>query len=434
MTSKFIALPLVSGESFLLMTPDHQGKERVILVDAGTKSANLAHVLRGVDPSVTHIDIVVCTHRDNDHAGGFPNFVEDWYDMGRTIGEFWLPGRWAAVMPKILTDPEEIVFDLAAGAIDAIERLNEGRSRYEGISFEQRLRSLGKSVLDQVGDKLPPVEQRSEGGLEGCFGLNPEELEALANEQQETDDTVSPLETAGDAYELPFWWDAYFREGRRFNRKAWSEYLQAIETAKVIREIALAAINRHIRVRWFDFGKFERVGHPSGGEPGLLEPVCSVEVRPAPVGVSGIAVFLALRLTRQNVESLVFYRPETEQEPGVMFIADSRLAFGIDRPGPSFSLPKPAPARPLLVTAPHHGSDKNDHAYGVLEKWLSHRRDSLFVRNGGSGNQKLGEFCNQEERRCAQCVQHYGKPWSQTVEVHTLGNVWCWLSSAGKCP
>ncbi|WP_422631501.1 MBL fold metallo-hydrolase [Pseudomonas hunanensis] len=62
---KLIALP-VKGESFLLF---RDGK--VILVDGGYNGKVLAGAIEKVCPGLNYIDIVVCTHSDRDHAGGF---------------------------------------------------------------------------------------------------------------------------------------------------------------------------------------------------------------------------------------------------------------------------------------------------------------------------------------------------------------------------
>ena len=92
MSSTFIALPLTSGEAFLLRTPDQNGRERVILVDSGKKygegTRELADILSKISPRIDHIDFAICTHSDSDHSQGFWAFADDWYGMKRTLGEY----------------------------------------------------------------------------------------------------------------------------------------------------------------------------------------------------------------------------------------------------------------------------------------------------------------------------------------------------------
>ena len=62
--NRLLALP-TSGESFLL-----QRGSKNILVDGGYGYRRLADTLSSPSVGVQHLDIVVCTHADMDHAGG----------------------------------------------------------------------------------------------------------------------------------------------------------------------------------------------------------------------------------------------------------------------------------------------------------------------------------------------------------------------------
>jgi len=212
-------------------------------------------------------------------------------------------------------------------------------------------------------------------------------------------------------------------------------FAEVAETAKAIHKISTSALVHNIRVRWFDFGEYQKSDKPLGGLPGLLEPCCSVEVVPSrdkAAKLTNLALFHSLRLTRQNVESIVFYRPENSSEPGVLFLGDSRLAHGIERPEKDFPIPFDKPTRKILITAPHHGSRNNDHAFKVLKDWLG-INDQYFVRNGGQTGQALDKYLSHNNRRCAQCVQCHGKEWNQWVSVTTDGNDWRWPPNSEEC-
>ena len=460
MASTFIALPLTSGESFFLRTQDDNGREWTILVDSGKKygegKRELAKILAQVSPKIERIDIAICTHSDSDHSNGFWFFADDWYDMGRTIGEFWLPGRWANAMPAILTDPAGFAAKLAQGAFEASALMlaDERRETFSSKSREQRFYALAKLALDVEDEIISAVSLPNDnivdedGLLAVSFGLSLDDLSILRADLQETDDAVDPFEKAssrvgsGLPWAFPLWArDQPEMRWSKFNlveKEGQAAFAEVAETADAIRKIAVSALSRKIRVRWFDFGEYEKSGIPSGGNVGLLEPFCSVEVVPDPskfAKMSAFRLFSNLRLSKQNVESLVFYRPETKATPGLLFLGDSRLAHGIERPKEDFRVPFKKPTHKLLVTAPHHGSDHNDRAFEVVSSWLG-TTGAFFVRNGGQSNQTLGKYLNQKDRRCAQCVQCHGKDgkvWTQWVAVSSSGNSWNWPPNANAC-
>lgn len=454
LSSTFIALPLSSGEAFLLRTPDSTGKQRNILVDGGKLygegKRELARRLAEVTPPVEHIDIAVCTHSDADHSQGFWFFADDWYDLGRTIGEFWLPGRWANAVPAILTEPTAFAAKLMEGAFEAglfltLDAKEVGPSlTREGGHYKLAMQALtgGERRMSAV-QPVVDLEYDGEIPVSASLGLNSNEAEILRGALQEMDDEVDPLEHALRVSWPGPWWTGIPRSKNLGKgdaailslaaREARVAFEEVAETAMAIRKIAVAALARNILVRWFDFGEYERSGIPSGGVPGLLEPFCSVEVVPVPTKeVSAINLFMSLRLSRQNVESLVFYRPETKHTPGVLFLGDSRLAHGVERPEKNFPVPFAKPSHRLLVTAPHHGSDHNDRAFEVLDGWLG-KTNALFVRNGGQSNQQLGAYVTKKERRCAQCVQCHDKNWRQWVAVMSAGVNWNWPPTAAPC-
>ena len=112
-----IALP-IKGKSFLLK----RGSIHV-LVDGGGSIRNvpksglaLAQALNAEFPSLRFIDVVVCTHADGDHAAGLASLLDHWRVRGVNaeeehgrVGQFWLPGRWADVLPELMREPRVFV-------------------------------------------------------------------------------------------------------------------------------------------------------------------------------------------------------------------------------------------------------------------------------------------------------------------------------------
>jgi len=169
MFSKFSALPLGSGESFLLET-EHAGKTWAILVDSGKKSRRvLKDAVLAASPNLRHIDIAICTHQDADHANGFRHFAKEWYANARTIGEYWLPGRWSAALPDILTDPVGFTRRVWAGSRSVAEELsNSGRS--EGALFGLEARPRDLSIQKKISSSFYDAAlhgRRVETGLQG---------------------------------------------------------------------------------------------------------------------------------------------------------------------------------------------------------------------------------------------------------------------------
>jgi hypothetical protein len=445
MGSKFISLPIGAGESFLLQTR-HEDREWVILVDSGNLGAGSSHPLvkaiQAADGKVRCIDIAICTHKDKDHSNGFRRFADEWYKSGGKIREFWLPGRWAAAFPNILTDPYNFSDSLLRGTIKAAERLAEiERNRERQSTFESRLRiaameakinDLSSEVTFHGDTKiLEPIHQ-----LIRALGVTDEGFRAIETSLEETD--YPPSEVIEQVYTRSrnglndYWW---YSKRSEISTISQSLFTQAIETAHTIALIAESAIRNDILIRWFDFGQFERNGAALGGVIGFLEPLSSVELLRPPQNVSDEVLFFSLHLSQQNVESLVFYRLETNTEPGVIFAGDSRLCFGIDKPEHPFPMPQKSPSRQILITAPHHGSRVNDEAYKIIKHWLPNSELSpIFVRNGGHHKSKLEFFLKERFRCCTQCRHCVPQKRPKTIRLNSQSGRWIWPKTRSlKC-
>jgi hypothetical protein len=121
----------------------------------------------------------------------------------------------------------------------------------------------------------------------------------------------------------------------------------------------------------------------------------------------------------------------------VLFLGDSRLAFGVDKPEENFNLPEGrVPSRGLLATAPHHGSRVNDRAYDVLNAWLGAAQTTapLYVRNGGQSNQTLEKFLNTTDRACVHCWKcEQRKARARVIVVTTSNGAWDWSGQKSLC-
>lgn len=82
---KFIALPVRQGDAFYVET-DNGFR---VLVDGGRSRSDLPRLLRRYTKA-EHVNVLVCTHNDADHAEGVIGFLES----GLHCGELWLPATW----------------------------------------------------------------------------------------------------------------------------------------------------------------------------------------------------------------------------------------------------------------------------------------------------------------------------------------------------
>jgi hypothetical protein len=366
----FEALP-VKGDAFLLVTDEYH-----LLVDGGGSAPTLAKALSGVPK----LDVVICTHADQDHAGGLTKILS--MPKAPTIGEFWLPGSWTDYLEEMLLKPDEFaarlgdeIYEIFADGWpdDSAREGEDGEPLPFDLEILQRsqagadldARADGIDVVTTEGEARPIPEDdwftalgsRLQGSRKALF---PSADGLAAAIQARTGPSIKPLTTKQE-------------ERRR------AILVGAIETAERIRQIAIQAIAYKVKVRWFDFGAFKSK-RPSGGWPGRIQPVNACElVLPPPKPRVSRAHFIAL--TTVNLESLVFQALERTGTPSVLFCADSPLTGG--RPGPWPGLPQ-RPSGGMLMTAPHHGRDSNAGAYAIAESWLPRgRRKFTWVRSGG---------------------------------------------------
>lgn len=400
MASRFTALEVRRGEAFLLETP-HQGRPWAILVDSGNpppakrSGMTLFQALDRDAPTLDRIDIAVCTHNDKDHAGGFPRFLDDWVRQnGREIGELWLPGRWLDIVVPLLTAPGESVERL-------VEEIRNLRKEYDlkgRQAFEDQLDRLCEPYAGDEPSQAIDDRPWFDGGQ--SWPMDEKIIEGLKRD-------IRAGRPPSRAYD-----DAASSAIDEMKRKAGSAvFHRLINAGRNIIQIAQVAIDLEIPVRWMDPSRFMLDGSrvAEAGQPGLLEVVNAVEgVRARPLRAGAMIAFLstALNLTIQNIESLVLYRPETREEPGVLFTGDSALRSRSSGARSSGILDGvPPPTRPILITVPHHGSKNNDDAYPILDAWLTRCAGfgDWFVRHGAHKMPLTNELDCVWFLSCANC-------------------------------
>ena len=442
--SFLFALP-ISGDAFLLETPT-----KTILVDGGRSGPRLAEALKEVRPALRHIDIVVCTHADSDHAAGIAKLLQCWQskkdNWKGSVGEFWLPGRWRPIVAEALGDPKALV-DAIVDTIDSINQRHEDlRHADDKCILEEALLPGEDADREGEGDPIPPDSPPRSEEHNRFPKTEKVRRKRAARVFPPRKRLRKRPELADDAWceqsdvsEAPAWSDPLFQAvddlltereqfkrhfklgRRRIEYRAGSEALAArgrpswpihirrpaanywnslIDTAELIAEIASSAIRARVPIRWFDQQRFEESGMRGGGLRDILLPMNAYELRSLPLPVSGDEnMVLRLVISRANQESLVFYAPPAlTNSHGVLFCADTALTWGW---GDRWELPAYAAMKhsKAVATAPHHGSEHNARAYGLGQM---HYNVCFWIRSHAGG--AIGPtFKALYQRTCTEC-------------------------------
>jgi hypothetical protein len=386
MADRFIAINIGTGDAFFL---ERDGF--TVLVDGGLDTGFPHRFMQATGRD--GVDVLVCTHNDQDHANGIVEFIE--YGLGAR--EVWLPATWLEALADMLTKPEDVLFDVFVKEEE--EQRTKGAGGAEAPEARTKPRRDGPEVTADEIDRL----------LDRAADLDPRY------------DRVGPPWASG-----PY---VIIHSGRRILvhgfPSAGGQGASAVDvllSAANIRKIAIAATRKNIRIRWFDP---EHV--PAAHAPvGPLRVVSATEARS--IRRTALSPRDVLRLTQINRDSLVLHSPASPAAPDVFFCADSGLDFGGAFPG--------GPG--MIVTSPHHGSNNRENvaAYGrlaaahgaaVATSWTWVRSDKRFA---GGGSRPCAEYLQQPLRFCTNCR---GTTQSQDVVFHGGGNAWSPDAAAKRC-
>ena len=351
MSGEFTAFPVGQGDAFFL----RRDNGTTILVDGGSSLIGLSSQLSALFPSQS-IDVVVCTHADKDHCEGLIGLLEQ---AIHTVKEVWLPGRWLDRLEDLCKHGCDFLTELAKNIM------------------ESDCREFGKAITDGTEDipREPECEQ-SFANIEDAL---------------ESDDDSSCWCDACCVF------DTFILFSNRFPHKShvksWSA---AVNTAKRIKRLTMAAHHHGAQIRWFDFEEYQRQKAPSGGES-FLQPMNAVELTQQVVRKK-LSALRFVELTLDNRESLVFLAPETKQDSSVLFTSDSNLKF-------CFSVG--SLQRIMLATAPHHGSEDNAPAYTYIATAIAKVQKpnrTYWVRSDGCYKIRPGAtYLAQQKRVCTWC-------------------------------
>lgn len=388
MTSFFMALPVAAGDAFYLRRDGLH-----ILVDGGRSQSALPKLIKS-HLNTQHLDVVVCTHNDSDHANGILGLL---CSGDVSIQEIWLPASWTLRLDDLVRNPTRFFAEVARD-IDTLEN-PESLESYAENSRQESRDQIARAEYEEKDMETWLVEiferdelerQRSELDLQmllhhpwGLYPCNPYRLIGFA-----------------DTWRIRLW-------------------MESLKAGQRIKEIFETALDCGVNIRLFKFS----ANNPRGGLPGNFEPVNCLECsrfRKYP-----ITALSYLALTTSNRESLVFYAPECleDSNPAVLFSADSNIGFGLSHIN--------RPSNNLLVTAPHHGSESNKRAYQSVRSWID-ANNVIWVRSDGKYKTRPGTtFKQQPYRVCTICnpACHPKSP----IAFHSVGSSWCYSRVKHHC-
>lgn len=371
--NRFIAVKVGKGDAFYL---ENMGLS--FLVDGGASKRKLPSLLSSATTS-NEVDILVCTHSDEDHVNGLIGYFED----NKKCKEVWLPGSWMSRLEDMLNSPNEFIKELFENINDLDEDfLIYEANTLEGIGDIISQASTGQNIKLDNGNKthtpiLPYIIKRnkddigslqyrpSSDTLEGVECNNNESLERPNSDKSKAPFSQEKLDQfINEIGKIPQ--DLFPHNNNAIQKNSYNRneiFNSAINAAKKILELATLAYNSGARVRWFEYSETE-----SGGGLKYFHPVNSIEIFQARKRLA--LEFLCL--TKANVESLVFYAYNEDHSAGVLFCADSNFSF-------QQSLDFLSDCQNLIVTTPHHGAEANKIVYQKLAPYIN--PNTIFVRS-----------------------------------------------------
>ncbi|MFC9418452.1 hypothetical protein ACIG6B_25970 [Bacillus mobilis] len=344
--ARFISIDVGQGDSFYL-----EKNNISILVDGGKSEVYFpGHFKKVVNKE--HVDILVCTHNDADHAQGILGFLRS----SLTCKEVWLPGSWTTRLTDLLLHPGKFIFTL-----------------YNDIASLET--TSVEDIITNPTKEDTPQNFRLDDNYNNSFECIYDAIEHASSNEDSIPWT--------DFFIFPTYLIYHLEPHKK------EMFFDALNSAKRIRNIAIAAYHKGVTIRWFEYNK----EYCSGGNPGILEPINSKEIVSIPPYKP--SVFEYINLSKSNKESLVFLSPFINNVPAVLFSADSDFSFSQTIKW----------SDKMLITAPHHGSESNRNAYQRYYAEAQEFQNIKWIRSDGKFKKRPGKsyLSLNDDRYCTQC-------------------------------
>lgn len=425
--NRLVALP-VAGDAFLLVRNDD-----AVLVDGGKNGKRLHKSLLSELPQPLAIRRIICTHNDADHAEGLAEMLEDFGRYKLKVDEVWLPGSWADPAAKMAEGQVTILMsELLKDSLTAREyiKVNSSERHLTARNLaEPECETFLKVLAGSRQTNKKTAEQGSRDDVTDSIVPKSEICKKLrACDFRSVQKVVRKEKLAITKYLR--WYGRNRRPlGAYGSRAVGTSYVVQqfqlrIKSLECIFRIAVGAAKRGAKLRWFDAESYYRQPEPrqsQGGDDDLV-PLNSIEldyITPAKEGIGEL-----LFLTQVNLHSLIFWAPEADL-PGCVFSADGIL---------DGDAPNTIPLRPIVVTAPHHGSESNVAAYPEISRmiggvtWL---KDTILLRSDVKAKKNpCAEFKKTKNRLCTVCPNSSLGYKKVSICVDPLSSTWNFSASA----
>ena len=364
----FCAIGVKQGDAFFMEKDD-----RSLLIDGGNSVLTFPKQFVKVTGK-THVDVMVCTHNDSDHARGILGFLKE----ELVAKEVWLPASWMDRLSDLICNPKNFWKELVAD----IEKLEANKV--------ENLYLLSKMYLAMPIKREGPL---AEENVENLLKLFQQSHQSYPSSALQSWKKYSNLWLLNKRYRL---------------------IIEAVKASNLIREIVLAAYRSGSLIRWYDYVGNYKYSNPSGGISGFLVPVNAVEVTKIRRRRKSALEYVAL--TTVNKHSLVFLSPKDDVSPGVLFTADSDLSFYQTIPWHD----------QMIITSPHHGSEANRKAYIRFNGDTRGNYKVVWVRSDGRFSHRPGKsyLAINGDKYCTVC-RHSRLP-TQNVQLASSKYILAW--------
>lgn len=375
MSTRFTALTVREGDAFLL---EDNGWN--CLFDSGVNES-IVDLLKY--KGIEKLDLAICSHNDDDHAGGFIELL----DSPIKIDEIWLPGLWASVLLFV----KEKCMDRGEVELDDDDFNGDIDSLFSDESVSDESFNHGLSYLGELDDirHFNGFNNRVHDGL--AYKL----AHSICEDPEFYYWRLSKLEKIDRELYGTISREVHYRHRFAFSRTH-SKCLEVVQAAinrsldislNNIMRIASLAKQKCCNIRWFEPSTACTIESIEYGFVSLnSSKMCRIR-KPK----SGMAYIYLLQLSKVNKYSLVFDYTKNGV-PLIRFSADSDSTCQSVSPYP----------KSIIVTAPHHGSKANAIVYDAIKG-----DDLIWVRSDErSSFRPCDAFKAQKNKYCLACKQY----------------------------
>lgn len=372
----------IPGAEFIALAEGGKWPGEAILwsVDGTVAAIDLgAGAVTGEHVAAQHPQILLLTHDDDDHIGGWSGFAAEADRQQHWPEQIWLPYEWAALAIAAAT-PARMV----------------ATTRRQRVTSETVIEELGLDnwtmVATQGDDDGGNV--RSESVLDTIDWNTAYERVTALNESKELEEQVEALLAP---------------RTKKFEGIGTREAVakRAVDSVRKILQIVQEAHQSPTTVKLFSIEHAMRNPEPqpwrSEGSAGLITIPNGREVEPksltTPATVQHLAMLYTLTIqNRRALTSLLWTcwcvgsnKAMVWSDSSGEWTAESRLHLPIERVA--------------LATAPHHGSANADHTDAWTAMWGATAELILVAAGGQAGQQVNGAFlaAPHERRACNRC-------------------------------